>query len=205
MTGSSSGIGRAIARRLAEQGANLILHGRSPSQELDESSALIKDIGCKVECLTADFSDLEQLNNFLKTAWNCFYGIDILVNNAGVDVLTGELSERPFVEKLECVWQVDVRSTLIAARDIGKRMAHQLTADRPHRRSILNIGWDQAWQGMAGDSGEMFAVSKGAIMSMTKSLAQSLAPNVRVNCLAPGWIRTKWGESASDEIVAVAL
>ena len=52
---------------------------------------------------------------------------------------------------------------------------------------------------MAGDAGEMFAATKGAIMSMTKSLAQSLAPDVRVNCLAPGWIKTKWGESASGK------
>jgi 3-oxoacyl-[acyl-carrier protein] reductase len=61
---------------------------------------------------------------------------------------------------------------------------------------ILNMGWDQAWQGMGGDSGELFATTKGAIMSMTKSLAQSLSPEVRVNCLAPGWIKTKWGEQA---------
>ena len=60
------------------------------------------------------------------------------------------------------------------------------------------MGWDQAIQGMAGPSGELFSTSKGAVMAMTKSLAQSLAPHVRVNCLAPGWIQTKWGESASD-------
>ena len=64
---------------------------------------------------------------------------------------------------------------------------------------IINIGWDQAWQGMEGDSGELFATTKGAIMSMTKSLAQSFAPHVRVNCIAPGWIETKWGKQASDD------
>ena len=62
---------------------------------------------------------------------------------------------------------------------------------------ILNIGWDQALWGMAGDSGEMFAAIKGAVMSFSRSLAQSLAPEVRVNCLAPGWIKTAWGEQAS--------
>ena len=64
---------------------------------------------------------------------------------------------------------------------------------------ILNVGWDQAEQGMAGDSGELFATSKGAVMAFTKSLARSLAPQVRVNCLAPGWIKTSWGENASQE------
>src|SRR6476659_5162933 len=62
---------------------------------------------------------------------------------------------------------------------------------------ILNMGWDQAENGMAGDSGEFFAAVKGAVMSATRSLAKSLSPEVRVNCLAPGWIRTNWGENAS--------
>ena len=64
---------------------------------------------------------------------------------------------------------------------------------------ILNMGWDQADTGMAGDSGEFFAAIKGAVMAATRSLAKSLAPQVRVNCIAPGWIRTEWGHQASAE------
>jgi NAD(P)-dependent dehydrogenase (short-subunit alcohol dehydrogenase family) len=59
------------------------------------------------------------------------------------------------------------------------------------------MGWDQADTGMEGDSGQLFAATKGAVMAFTRSLALSLAPEVRVNCLAPGWIRTSWGEKAS--------
>jgi 3-oxoacyl-[acyl-carrier protein] reductase len=51
---------------------------------------------------------------------------------------------------------------------------------------------------MAGDSGELFAATKGAVMAFTRSAAQSLAPEVRVNCVAPGWIKTSWGERASQ-------
>jgi 3-oxoacyl-[acyl-carrier protein] reductase len=64
--------------------------------------------------------------------------------------------------------------------------------------SIVTVGWDQAATGMEGDSGELFAATKGAVMAFTKSLAKSLAPKVRVNCVAPGWIRTAWGEGASE-------
>ena len=87
------------------------------------------------------------------------------------------------------------------SRMIGQKMnEHEQSVNETSsgRFSILNMGWDQAWQGMAGESGELFSTTKGAIMSMTKSLAQSLAPNVRVNCLAPGWIQTKWAENASE-------
>jgi 3-oxoacyl-[acyl-carrier protein] reductase len=62
---------------------------------------------------------------------------------------------------------------------------------------LVNVGWDGAARGMAGDSGELFATVKGAIMAFTRSLARSLAPEVRVNCVAPGWIKTAWGEQAS--------
>jgi NAD(P)-dependent dehydrogenase (short-subunit alcohol dehydrogenase family) len=63
--------------------------------------------------------------------------------------------------------------------------------------SIVNICWDQAETGMEGDSGQLFAAVKGAVMAFTRSLAVTLAPTVRVNCVAPGWIRTSWGETAS--------
>jgi 3-oxoacyl-[acyl-carrier protein] reductase len=64
--------------------------------------------------------------------------------------------------------------------------------------SIVTMGWDQAETGMEGDSGELFAATKGAILAFTRSLSLSLAPTVRVNALAPGWIKTAWGEDASS-------
>jgi 3-oxoacyl-[acyl-carrier protein] reductase len=80
---------------------------------------------------------------------------------------------------------------MLLARDVGGRMRSAGGG------VVLNMGWDQAETGMEGDSGELFAATKGAVMSFSRSLALSLAPAVRVHCLAPGWIRTAWGEGAS--------
>jgi 3-oxoacyl-[acyl-carrier protein] reductase len=62
---------------------------------------------------------------------------------------------------------------------------------------IVTMGWDQAETGMEGDSGEVYSAAKGAVMAFTRSLALSLAPSVRVNAIAPGWIKTAWGEMTS--------
>ena len=114
------------------------------------------------------------------------------MNNAGVDLLTGDAAKLEFADKLQRLYEVDVRSTLLLSRLVGQRMV------AAGGGVILNIGWDQAERGMEGDSGELFAASKSAIMGFTRSLAVSLAPSVRVNCIAPGWIRTKWGDGAND-------
>jgi 3-oxoacyl-[acyl-carrier protein] reductase len=76
---------------------------------------------------------------------------------------------------------------------------------RQGRGVILTMGWDQADTGMEGDSGQLFGACKSAVMAFTKSLALDLAPPVRVNCLAPGWIRTAWGAVASQDWQTRAL
>ena len=109
----------------------------------------------------------------------------------GADVLTGEAARWSYERKLEMLWRVDVMGTIQLSRLTSRRMQAQ------GHGVILNMGWDQATTGMEGDSGEIFAATKGAVMAFSKSLAKSLAPTVRVNCLAPGWIRTAWGKNTS--------
>ncbi len=200
ITGSSTGIGAATALELARRGVRVILHGRTESENLISIADQVSIAGVAVKTVCCDFSSLDSLDSFAETVWQQFGGLDILVNNAGVDVLTGALADASFFEKFDNLWRVDVAATLILSRLLGRRMLESATADSlpAGKKSIVNIGWDQAHQGMSGDSGEMFATIKGAVMSMTRSLAQSLAPQVRVNCVAPGWIKTKWGNTASD-------
>src|SRR5262249_47552147 len=128
----------------------------------------------------------------VEVAWDSWGPIDIWVNNAGADTLTGAAAHWPFLRKLQELLDVDVVATMLLARDVGRRMKNGAGG------VIVNMGWDQADTGMDGESGQLFAAAKGAVMAFTKSLALALAPEVRVNCLAPGWIRTAWGEQASS-------
>jgi 3-oxoacyl-[acyl-carrier protein] reductase len=192
VTGSSSGIGRAIALELARAGAAVLVHARKNQAGADEVAHEIRSRERESRVVLADLGDSAKQDQLVETAWN-WRPIDIWVNNAGADVLTGTAANWSFEEKLAALWQVDVVGTLRLSRAVGRRMKQRGTG------VILNVGWNQAATGMAGDSGELFAATKGAVMAATRSLAKSLAPEVRVNCLAPGWIRTEWGRHASEE------
>ncbi len=179
---------------LASQRCHIVVHGREPSEHIDQTLARLKDRGVEATAIFGDFSQGTDWNEFVASAWGWKGRVDIWVNNAGGDVLTGPWADRTLAEKLAYLIQTDVTSSLMLSRAVGAMMVAENVLG-----SIINIGWDQAMQGMAGDSGELFATTKGAVMAMTRSLAQSLAPQVRVNCVAPGWIKTQWGEQASDD------
>jgi 2-amino-4-hydroxy-6-hydroxymethyldihydropteridine diphosphokinase len=191
VTGATSGIGRAVALELARAGADVIIHGRR-AEAAEEVAELARLAGARTAVLLADLSEAASCHHLAEQAWAVWQGLDIAVNNAGADTLTGEAGRWPFERKLEALLAIDVRATLLLARGLGRRMK------AAGRGVILNMGWDQAETGMEGDSGELFATAKGAVMAFSRSLALSLAAEVRVHCLAPGWVRTAWGEQASS-------
>ncbi|MBL8889636.1 MAG: SDR family oxidoreductase [Planctomycetaceae bacterium] len=208
VTGSSSGIGRAIAIQLAKQGFDLIVHAGRNLQRAEETAALVRGQTANALVSMCDFSQVSDgFERFVHEAFAWRGSIACWINNAGGDVLTGARKDWPFEEKLDYLWQVDVRSTLLLSRLVAERMIRNEVQGKADANlgSVINVGWDQAQTGLPGASGQMFACTKGAIMSMTAALAKTYAPRVRFNCVAPGWIQTQWGEEADpawSELVA---
>jgi 2-amino-4-hydroxy-6-hydroxymethyldihydropteridine diphosphokinase len=192
VTGSTSGIGRAVALALAAGGADVIVHGRRSRESAETAAAAVGAHGVRAAALLADLREEDECRRLVDAAWQTWGGVEVWVNNAGADMLTGEAARWPFERKLRELLAVDVTATMLLGREVGARMKGR------GEGAILNVGWDQADTGMEGDSGQLFGAAKAAVMAFSKSLALSLAPEVRVNCLAPGWIRTAWGEGASS-------
>lgn len=190
--GSTSGIGRATARLLAEAGADVIVHGRRSRDQAEEVARDCRALGVRSEVLMADLADRDAGDRLVASSWDLWGGIDAWLHIAGADTLTGPAAKMAFDAKLDLLLEVDLVATMRLCRAIGHKMKAR------GRGSIVTMGWDQAETGMEGDSGELFAATKGAIMAFTRSLAVSLAPEVRVNAVAPGWIKTSWGDGASD-------
>jgi len=194
VTGASTGIGRAIALACSAAGADVALSYRSSEREARTVAEEIEARGRRAGVFQLDLADAAGLHAFAETVWRDFGRVDIWVNNAGADILTGRAAARSDVEKLDLLLSVDLRGTVLASWEAARRMRQQ-----PAGGVILNMSWDHVLVGMPGRNPEMFSAVKGGILSFSKSLARSVAPNVRVNILAPGWIETEFGSELERE------
>ena len=187
VTGASSGIGRAIAIAFAAAGARVgIGFCRSLPQAQSLAGELSPTDPAKHPLLQADLSTPDGRTGIVRDAFAALEHIDVWVNNAGADVLTGEARSWSDERKLQELIDVDLKATIRCSRLVAARM-------HPGS-SILNIGWDHATiDGMAGENPELFAAVKGGVLGFSKSLARSLAPDLRVNVLCPGWVETAYG------------
>jgi 3-oxoacyl-[acyl-carrier protein] reductase len=189
VTGASTGIGKAIAVAFAAAGARV---GIGYWRSSDSARALAGTLGPGHPLLKADLSTQEGCTKIVEDAFDELGDVDVWVNNAGADVLTGEAGEWPSERKLHALLELDLKATIRCSRLVASRMRGG--------GCILNMGWDRATQdGMAGDDGELFGAVKGGVLGFSKSFARSVAPDVRVNVLCPGWIETAYGAGADRD------
>jgi len=202
VTGGSSGIGRAIAGRCAAAGADVLFTYRRNRREAEEAARELGRTGRRVLVHQADISREEDITALVRQAREGLGGVDVWINNAGADILTGDAGKLSPREKLDIVLAVDVRGTVLASWEAAKLMREQGPGG-----VIINMSWDHVTLGMAGENPVLYSVAKGAVMSFSKSFAREVAPDIRVNIMAPGFIETAFGKDANprfrDDVVAL--
>lgn len=201
VTGGSSGIGRAIAGRCAAAGADVLLTYRANRAGAEEAARELARTGRRVLVQQADIAREQDIVQLAQRAREELGRVDVWINNAGADILTGDGGKLTPLEKLDLVLAVDVRGTVLASWEAAKLMREQGPGG-----VIINMSWDHVSLGMAGENPVIYSAAKGAVLSFSKSFARQVAPDVRVNILAPGFIETAFGKDADprfrDEVVA---
>lgn len=195
VSGASSGIGRAIALATARAGADVVLSYRSNERGARDTAREIDALGRRSRVIRLDLADAASIGALSSAVRTAFGSIDVWVNNAGADVLTGPGSTLSATDKLDLLLRVDLRGTVLASWQAAEIMGEQETGG-----VIINMSWDHVLSGMAGLEAQLFSAVKGGVLSFSKSLARTVAPNVRVNVLAPGWIETAYGTDVDDAI-----
>ena len=193
VTGASSGIGRAIALRCARSGADLALTYRKNQSGAETTAREIRALGRRAEVVRTDISRIEEIDALARRVREAFGRVDVWINNAGADILTGEAGKLSRLEKLDQVLAVDLRGTVLASWAAVDLMRPQGGG------AIINMAWDHITLGMKGENPGVYSAGKGGIASFSKSLARDVAPDIRVNILAPGFIETAFGEEADPK------
>ena len=189
VTGASGGIGSAIARALAGQGARLALSGSNPAKLRAFRDELNEEFGHDHVEITCDLSNAEQVEALVPAALDTLGKLDILVNNAGIT--RDNLAMRMKDEE----WDAVIRVNLEAAFRLMRAAAKPMMKARFGRIStITSVG------GTTGNPGQVnYAAATGGLVAMSKSLGQELASRgITVNCVAPGFIRTAMTEVLPD-------
>ena len=191
VTGASSGIGNGIALGCARAGADLALTYRGNAAGAEETARQVRALVRRAEVLRVDISKEEEVRAFAASLGNRFGRVDAWINNAGADILTGAGAGLSRLEKLDLLLAVDLRGTVLASWAAVEMMGERGGV-------IVNMSWDHVGQGMAGENPILYSAAKGGIASFSRSLARQVAPAIRVNILAPGFIETAFGEGADE-------
>jgi 3-oxoacyl-[acyl-carrier protein] reductase len=180
VTGAGTGFGQQLAIRAAQEGAaKVYVHYRSSAAGAGETAAGVRDAGAEAALVQGDISSWGEIKRMAGAAED----VDALVNNVG-DMASSQTSWREIDEAvLDHVLDVDIKGTMLMVHEFGTRML-----DRGTRGAIVNIGSTVIVRG--SPRAPIYAAGKYGLLGITKSYAKALAPHVRVNTFAPGFMDT---------------
>ncbi len=196
VTGASRGIGRAIALKLASEGANVAIVYAGNQAAAEETKALALENGVKAECYCCDVSDFDKVAQLVATVKEEFGGIDILVNNAGInrDKLAMQMKEADFDD----VIATNLKGAFNTIRQVYPLMV------RKRSGRILNIS---SVAGVCGNAGQAnYSAAKAGMIGLTKSIAKEVASRgITCNAIAPGFIATDMTDALPEKVKEGAL
>jgi len=193
VTGSSRGIGKAIALGLAKQGANIVVNYpvEAEKDSATEVVSEIKELGREAVAMKADVSNLDEVQSMMKKVKKECGSIDILVNNAGItrDGLLMRMKETDW----DAVLNVNLKGVFNCTKAVTRTMMKQRSG------KIINISSVVGVMGNAGQAN--YSASKAGVIGFTKSTAKELASRgINANAIAPGFIKSKMTEELSDDV-----
>ena len=177
VTGGARRIGRAIALALAGAGADVAITYLKSKADASETLEAIKSLGCRAMSVECDVRSEDSVRSAIHAVTKIFGGLDLVVNNAAV-FETAALDEMS-LEQWDAVFETNARGPFLMAREA---LPH-LRAAGGRIVNIGSLGGIHAWAGHAH-----YCSSKAAVHMLTQAMAKAFAPEVSVNCVAPGWI-----------------
>jgi 3-oxoacyl-[acyl-carrier protein] reductase len=196
ITGSSKGIGRAIAIQLAKDGFDVVINYNGSHEKALETERLCQVHGVKTLTLQCDVSDYDAVNTMIQTIIEAFGQLDVLVNNSGItkDNLILRMSEADF----DSVVDVNLKGTFNTIKSVSKMMFKAKYGRIVNLSSVI---------GLTGNLGQSnYAASKAGVIGLSKSVAREFASkNITCNVVAPGYIETDMTESLPDSVKTTVL
>lgn len=190
ITGSSSGIGRATAIRFAKEGATIVLNYKTNEQGALETKAEIDKLNIKCHIIQADVSKIDDIDRLFKEIEDKFGRLDILINNAAIPN-----DKVPYLEA-----SPEHITELINTDIVGPMLCSQKAVSLMKKNGggkILNTTSIRGWE--HGGRSVVYAASKAAMNSFSRTLAKMVAPDIQVNAVAPGFVKTRVYDSMTEE------
>lgn len=197
VTGGGTGIGRATSIELAKRGATVIVNYSRSKADAENTVRQINEEGGRALAIQADVSRDNEVRLMVQTVVQQFGTVDLLVNNASI---TQHIPMDDLEAVTEEIWDelfdVNVKGMFNCARAVAPHMKNN------QQGAIVNLGSIAGQTGLG--SSLPYAVSKAAVHGLTKSLARTLAPDIRVNCIVPGAVATRWWAGREDQMNRLA-